>query len=78
MALKWQNLNFSIGVLQVRRILTHMPAKLGGKGGYVEAEPKTERSRRSIVIAPFALEKLNGHLLSCLTNDAGGGGEQAQ
>ncbi len=42
-------------------ILTHMPAKLNGKGGYVEAEPKTEKSRRSITIAPFALEKLKQH-----------------
>jgi integrase len=61
MALKWQDINFSTGMLQVRRILTHMPAKLHGKGGYVEAEPKTERSRRSIAIAPFALEKLKEH-----------------
>ena len=61
MALKWQDIDFSTGVLQVRRILTHMPAKLNGKGGYVEAEPKTEKSRRSIAIAPFALEKLKEH-----------------
>jgi integrase len=61
MALKWQDVNFSAGTLQVRRILTHMPAKLNGKGGYVEAEPKTEKSRRSIVIAPFALEMLRHH-----------------
>ncbi len=61
MALKWQDVNLSTGMLQVRRILTHMPAKLNGKGGYVEAEPKTERSRRSIAIASFALEKLKVH-----------------
>ncbi len=36
-------------------------AKLNGKGGYVEAEPKTEKSRRSIAIAAFALEKLKQH-----------------
>lgn len=61
MALKWQDVNFVTGTLQVRRILTHMPARLNGKGGYVEAEPKTEHSRRSIAIAPFALEKLREH-----------------
>ena len=61
MALKWQDIDLSTGLLQVRRVLTHMPAKLNGKGGYVEAEPKTERSRRSIVIAPFALDKLKEH-----------------
>lgn len=61
MALKWQDINFSTGTLQVRRILTHMPAKLNGKGGYVEAEPKTEGSRRSITIAQLAIEKLKQH-----------------
>lgn len=62
MALKWQDVDLSTGLLQVRRVLTHVPAKLNdGKGGYVEAEPKTERSRRSLVIASFALEKLKEH-----------------
>ena len=61
LALKWRDINFAIGTLQVRRILTHMPVKLNGKGGYVEAEPKTEKSRRSIALAPFALEKLKQH-----------------
>lgn len=61
LALKWQDINFATGTLQVRRILTHMPAKLNGKGGYVEAEPKTEKSRRNIAIASFALEKLKQH-----------------
>jgi integrase len=61
LALKWRDINFATGTLQVRRILTHMPAKLNDKGGYVEAEPKTEKSRRSITIAPFALEQLKQH-----------------
>src|SRR5438270_8274326 len=37
--LKWQDINFPTGMLQVRRILTRVPSKLPGKG-YVEAEPK--------------------------------------
>lgn len=61
LALKWKDVSFANGTLQVRRILTHMPAKLNGKGGYVEAEPKTEKSRRNIAIAAFALEKLKQH-----------------
>jgi integrase len=61
LALKWRDINFAAGTLQVRRILTHMPAKLNGKGGYVEAEPKTEKSRRSIALASFALEQLKQH-----------------
>lgn len=59
-ALKWQDINFSTGTLQVRRILTRIPSKMPGKG-YVEAEPKTQKSRRSVVIAPFALEILKQH-----------------
>jgi len=61
LALKWQDIHFATGTLQVRRVLTHMPAKLNGKGGYVEAEPKTEKSRRNIAIATFAVEKLKQH-----------------
>ncbi len=38
-----------------------MPAKLNGIGGYVEAEPKTEKSRRNIALAPFPLEHLKQH-----------------
>ena len=33
---------------------------MGGRG-YIEAEPKTQRSRRSIVVASFALESLERH-----------------
>ena len=60
MGLKWQDINFDAGVLQVRRILSRVPTKMPGKG-YVEAEPKTQKSRRSVVIAPFALEALKKH-----------------
>ena len=60
MGLKWQDIDFAKGTLQVRRILSRVPSKLPGKG-YVEAEPKTQKSRRSIVIAPFALEALKQH-----------------
>ena len=39
LALKWQDINFSTSTLQIRRILTRFPDK-----GYVEAEPKTQKS----------------------------------
>jgi integrase len=55
LGLKWQDINFEAGRLQVRRVLsrvpTHMPAR---EHVYVEAEPKTQKSRRSVMIAPFA------------------------
>ncbi len=60
LGLKWQDINFTTGTRQVRRILTRIPTKLPGKG-YVEAEPKTQKSRRSVIVAPFALEALRQH-----------------
>ncbi len=63
LALKWQDINFTRGMLQVRRILSRVPTKLVEEIGqhYVEAEPKTERSRRSIMLAPLAVEALREH-----------------
>ncbi len=60
LGLKWQDINFATGTLQIRRILTRIPSKMPGKG-YTEVEPKTQRSRRNVVIAPFALEALKQH-----------------
>src|SRR5712691_8903314 len=52
LALKWQDLDLEQGIVQVRRILTRIPSKLPGKG-FEEAEPKTDRGRRSIVLPSF-------------------------
>ncbi len=60
MGLKWQDIDFNTNTLQVRRILTRVPSKMEGKG-FVESEPKTKKSRRSVVIASFALEALREH-----------------
>jgi len=63
MALKWQDIDFVTNTLQVRRTLSRIPTKLAvekGKG-FEEAEPKTKMSRRSVVIAPFAMEALKQH-----------------
>ena len=60
MGLKWQDVDLNTGVLQVRRILTRIPSKMEGKG-FIESEPKTRMSRRSVVIASFALEALREH-----------------
>ncbi|GHO51693.1 tyrosine-type recombinase/integrase [Ktedonobacter robiniae] len=60
MGLKWQDIDFQKGVLQVRRVLSRTPSKIEGLG-YKEADPKTQRSRRSIVVASFALEALKCH-----------------
>ena len=61
-ALKWQDINFKTGTLQVVRVLTRIPTKMPEREHvYVEAEPKTQKSRRSVIIAPFALEALKEH-----------------
>jgi integrase len=62
LGLKWQDINFTTGTLQARRILTRVPTKMPGKG-YVEAEPKTEKGRRSILLPSFAIEALKEHRL---------------
>jgi integrase len=60
--LKWQDINFKTGTLQVVRVLTRVPTKMPGREHvYIEAEPKTQKSRRNVVIAPFALEALKEH-----------------
>ncbi len=63
MALKWLDVDFSTNTLQIRRTLSRIPSKLSvEKGrGFEEAEPKTKQSRRSVVIAPFAMEALKKH-----------------
>jgi integrase len=63
MALKWQDIDFATGTIHIRRTLSRIPSKLTAeKGkGYEEAEPKTRKSRRSIVIAPFAIQALKRH-----------------
>src|SRR6266567_569746 len=60
LGLKWQDIDFAKGALQVRRVLSRIPSIMPGKG-YTEAEPKTQRSRRTIIIAPFALKPLKEH-----------------
>ncbi len=61
-ALKWQDINLKTGTLQVVRVLTRVPTNMPKREHvYVEAEPKTQKSRRSVLIAPFALEALKQH-----------------
>lgn len=56
LAVKWQDIDFSTGTLHVRRIFTR------SKGNrYSEAEPKTEKSRRSIVLPALVVDLLLQH-----------------
>ncbi len=56
LALKWQDITVSQNTLQVRRIFTRRPGNR-----YIEAEPKTEKSRRSILLAPIVVTLLKQH-----------------
>ncbi len=56
LALKWQDINFEQVMLQVRRIFTRAPGNR-----YIEAEPKTEKSRRSIMLASITVDTLKLH-----------------
>ena len=67
LGLKWQDINFEAGLLQVRRVLSRVPTNMPEREHvYVEAEPKTQKSRRSVMIAPFAFEALKKHRASQL------------
>jgi integrase len=56
LALKWQDVNFDQNMLHVRRIFTRAKGQR-----YVEAEPKTEKSRRSVMLPPITVELLKQH-----------------
>jgi integrase len=60
LGLKWQDIDLERGVLQVRRVLIRIPTRLGG-GGFVEAEPKSEKARRSILLPTFVVDALKKH-----------------
>ena len=60
LGLEWPDINFSAGTLQVRRIHSRMMSERSVRE-FVEADPKTEQSRRSITLAPFALSALKHH-----------------
>lgn len=62
LALKWQDINFDTNTLQVRRLLSRVPTDTPNRQHvYVEAEPKTQKSRRNVVIAPLAIVALKKH-----------------
>jgi integrase len=67
LGIKWQDINFEAGLLQVRRVLSRVPTNMPEREHvYVEAEPKTQKSRRGVMIAPFALDALKKHRVSLL------------
>jgi integrase len=59
LALKWQEIDFDQNTLRVRRIFTR------SKGHrYVLAEPKTEMSRRNVILPSITVDLLKQHRMS--------------
>ncbi len=56
LALKWQDINFEQSMLHVRRIFTRAPGRR-----YIESEPKTEKSKRTIMLTSITVETLKQH-----------------
>ncbi len=57
LALRWRDVDLERGTLRVTATLQKT------RDGYLFAEPKTERSRRQVVLSPAALEALRQHRL---------------
>src|SRR5438270_7056356 len=58
LALRWRDVNFEEGSIQVRRTVDYIPHY-----GYVENEPKTARGRRKIMLPSFVIDTLKLHRL---------------
>lgn len=58
LALRWRDVNFGDGSIQVRRTVDYIP-----HFGYVENEPKTARGRRKIMLPSFVIDALKLHRL---------------
>src|SRR5947209_12938522 len=58
--LKWQDISLTFGMLHVRRALSRLPTQMGKERGdlYIDAEPKTRSSRRSIALPDVSVEAL--------------------
>ncbi len=58
LGLTWPDIDFERGSLTVRRALQRLPKRLGG---VVLVEPKTDRSRRTVYLAPGTVAALAEH-----------------
>src|SRR6266567_6226261 len=56
LALRWADIDFEHGHLRVRRTMNYLAGH-----GFIEGEPKTQKSRRSILLPQFVIEALEQH-----------------
>src|SRR6266700_699129 len=60
LGLRWNDIDMEHATLQVKRTLSYI-ATPSGTSCYVESEPKTASSRRTIALPPFVIEALKRH-----------------
>ena len=56
LGLRWADIDFTKGIVQVGRTLTYISGH-----GFIESKPKTARSKRRIVLPQFAMDVLKHH-----------------
>jgi len=56
LGLKWSDLDLDAGTVHIKRTLGRVR-----QGGWVESEPKSAKGRRSIAVAPLAVQALRQH-----------------
>ncbi len=66
LALRWQDIDLQKGDLQIRRTVNYR-----GRGRFIEGDPKTEKSKRKIVLPQFVVETFKRHRL-VFSNKRGG------
>jgi integrase len=61
LGLRWGDVDFERGVVQVRNSLAQLKGKGVGADKFVLKDPKSKTSRRAITLPVFALDALHGH-----------------
>ena len=56
LALRWQDIDLQKNTLQIRHTVNYR-----GRGKFLEGEPKTEKSKRKIILPQFVAEALKRH-----------------
>ncbi len=61
LALRWCDIDFEAQTLRVEQTIQRVRAKVAGTAGFLVSEPKTERSRRTLVMPAMLVPRLRRH-----------------
>ncbi|GHO86440.1 tyrosine-type recombinase/integrase [Dictyobacter formicarum] len=61
LGLRWDDIDFDQGILTVRRTVSYIPPHDGELHMYLETDPKTATSKRTIILPTFIQEALKAH-----------------